>query len=305
MPPVLKAAALNRATLARQMLLERETLPVAEALEHLVGMQAQAPDAPYIGLWSRLEAFRTDELAQLVGERRAVRTHLMRATIHLVTAPDCLSLRPLFEPLLHRGFQASGFARGLTGLDLASIAEAGRTLLAERPRTREELGAKLAERWPGRDASAPAYATTFLVPLVQVAPRGIWRAGGVAAWTPIENWLGRALVSPAAVDELVRRYLGAFGPATVRDIQAWSGLTRLRQIVDRLRPDLITFRDEAGNELFDLPDGPAPTQRFAPRSASSPSTTICSCRTPIAAASCMSASECHCRRETAASAAPS
>lgn len=248
--------ALNRATLARQLLLERVEMSAIEAIEHLAGMQSQAPQAPYVGLWTRLEEFGTRELSELIATRRAVRAPLMRATLHLVSADDCVVFRPAVQRVLERGFAGAPF--DVTGVDIAALLELGRELIEQRPRTRAELGPLLANRWRERDPASLAQAITYLMPTVQVPPRGIWGNGGQARWTTMESWLGRDLDPDPAPERLVIRYLKAFGPATVRDIQVWSGLTRLAEVVDGLRDQLVTFRDESGGELFDLPDAPRP-----------------------------------------------
>lgn len=249
--------ALGRATLARQLLLQRAPkLTPTEAIEHVVGMQTQAPHAPYVGLWTRLADFRAEQLSELIMSRRAVRAPLMRATLHLVSARDCLGLRPAVQPVLVRSFAGAPF--DVSGLETATLLQAGRALLSERPSTRPELGASLAGTWPDVDPVSLAHAITYMVPTVQVPPRGVWARSGAARWTTVETWLGEPPGSGYKPDELVLRYLAAFGPATVRDVQTWSGLTRLAPVAERLRPRLRVFRDERGAELLDLPDAPRP-----------------------------------------------
>jgi hypothetical protein len=256
---VLGARQLNRATLERQMLLRRRELPALDAIEHLVGMQAQAPSPPYIGLWTRLEGFRPDELGRLITDRRAVRIALMRNTVHLVSARDCLALRPLVQPVLDRTLYSTRANRAhLEGVDTEALVAAGRALLEEKPRTAKELGKLLQEQWPERDPTSLARAIRHLLPLVQVPPRGVWGKSGPAAHTTAESWLGSPLDPTPSIEDVALRYLGAFGPATVKDLQTWSGLTRLGEVMERLRPRLHTFRDERGKELFDLPDAPMP-----------------------------------------------
>ncbi|HEY0016680.1 MAG TPA: winged helix DNA-binding domain-containing protein [Longimicrobium sp.] len=254
---ILSPRALNRALLGRQMLLRRADASVDEALERLVGMQAQAPNPPYLGLWTRLDGFRLEDLAERIRDRRAVRIALMRSTIFLVTARDCLALRPVLAEAL-KGWATGVHGKGLPGVDLDALAVAGRALAEEAPRTFHELGALLAERWPKADPSALGNMVRNLVPLVQVPPRGLWGESGPAAHTTAEAWLGRPLNAEPSVEAMVLRYLAAFGPATARDAQHWSGLKRLGPVLDRLRPQLRTFRNEGGAELFDLPDAPRP-----------------------------------------------
>ena len=267
-PDLLTRRALNRALLERQHLLRRApvTAPtgtdrggqVTALVEHLVGMQAQAPFPPYFGLLSRLEDFRAADLADLLVSRDVVRIGLMRGTIHLVSARDCLTLRPLVQPVLDRALSTT-FGRQLAGADVRAVASAGRELVEERPLTFAELGGLLAGPWPDHPPAALAQAVRALVPLVQVPPRAVWGKAGQARHTSAESWLGRPLDVDPSLESLVERYLAAFGPAAVADVQAWSGLTRLREVTDRMGPGLRVFRDEDGRELLDLPDAPRPS----------------------------------------------
>ena len=273
---VLSPRAVNRALLARQLLLERQVLPagpersaqVVRTIEHLVGLQAQAPFPPYYGLHSRLDGFLPEDLAALITDRSAVRIALMRGTIHLVSARDCLPLRQLVQPVIERGMRGA-FGKQLAGVDPAELAASGRRLVEAEPMTFAQLGQALAAQWPDHPPAALAQGVRTYVPLVQVPPRAVWGRAGQARHTSAEHWLGLRRPSgrpaypvpaaaPAELARLVTRYLGAFGPATVRDVQAWSGLTGLAAVLEQLRPSLVTFRDEHGAELFDLPTAPRP-----------------------------------------------
>ena len=275
---VLDRRALNRALLARQHLLARQPMagPVPDPgragaedavlamVRHLAGLQAQAPFPPYYGLLARLDGFWPEELAGLLVDRRVVRIALMRGTIHLVTVEDALAWRPLIQPVLDRAL-ATNFGPRLAGVDLDRVAAQGRELTSREPLTFAQLGAALTATWPGNPADALAQAVRARVPLVQVPPRAVWGQSGLARHTPADVWLGRPETGPPtgprrllALTALVERYLAAFGPAIVQDVQAWSGLTRLREVVEPMRDRLRVFADQDGRELFDLMDGLRP-----------------------------------------------
>jgi hypothetical protein len=250
---------LNRALLARQLLLERQRTPPLRAVERLVGLQAQAPLAPYTGLWSRLDGFDPNDLGAALEARTAVRIALMRGTVFLVTAADCLMIRPLVQRIFDRDLGTNtAYAADLRGLDREAFAAAARELCEERPRTTRELGEALSPQFGGRPPTAMVHAARALLPLVQVPPRAVWGRSGQVRYTTAEAWLGRPLDPAPDIGQLVRRYLAAFGPATVADVQAWSGLRGLGEVVERLRPELRLFHDEDDRELFDLARAPRP-----------------------------------------------
>lgn len=251
----LSLQAQNRATLHRQWLIERRDATALEAIEHLVGMQAQSPLAPYVGLWTRLNTFDPAELAGLLESREAVRGSMMRATIHLMSSRDFLAFRAVTQPRLEREvFQNMTYGRHrLEGLDIDAVLKAGIERMAEGPATAVQLREHLGPLWPDRDPAALAHAVRCLLPTIQTPPRGIWGKGGNPAMSTADLWLGSPLDPDPSVDDLVRRYLAAYGPASVADAQTWSGLTRLSEVFDRL--DLRTYTDaESGRTLYDLPD---------------------------------------------------
>ncbi|SCF08686.1 winged helix DNA-binding domain-containing protein [Micromonospora chokoriensis] len=261
---VLDSRALNRATLARQLLLDRAEMPVSGAVAHLGGLQAQEPQEPFVGLWSRLRAFDPAVLSHLLTERRVVRTHLMRRTVHLVVADDAVAWRSRHDAMLRQ--RVLGVYRGeLTGVDLDELAVAARAVLADgEPRSMPEIGRALVERWPSAGARALGEMAVALLPLIQLPPRGLWRTKGGVRHALLSAWLGRD-VDPSTPDGtdpvgqvLVRRYLTAFGPAATADLRAWCGLAGLPTAVAAMRDELVTFRDERGRKLIDLPDAPRP-----------------------------------------------
>ena len=258
MTPVLSRRALGRATLARQLLLERETRPVAAALEHLVGLQAQVPLVPHLALWDRLAGYDPGELDELMTSRQVVRTQLMRTTIHTVTAADALALRPLLQPVLDRTFASTAWGQRLRGQDVGAVVAEAAELLAERPLGPGGVAARTGPPAP-RPRRRGGRLRGQLLGAVGAAPApralGSLRCGGDDDG---RRQLGSTTAGPMTLQDLVERYLTAFGPASVRDVQAWCGLTRLREVVDGLGPRLRRYRTEDGAELVDVPDGPLP-----------------------------------------------
>jgi hypothetical protein len=289
---VLSQAALGRATLARQMLLAPAERDPIEAIAHLIGLQAQAQFPPYYGLWCRLREFAPERLAELIVDRTVVRVALMRSTVHLATATDARTLRRVLQPALTRMFNAtvSGRVLAAAGIDRADLARAGRDVLGGEPLTFKELGERLHKQWPDTAGSVLADGVRTAIPLVQVPPRGVWGVGGALRLATLDDWApgpddpddgGRG--ATRGVETMIVRYLGAFGPASVADIQAWCGLTRLSEIVDRLRGELVSFRCESGVEVVDLPGAHGRIRRRRLRSDSSRSSTTSRCRTPTGA----------------------
>lgn len=256
MADVLSRRVLNRSFLARQLLLERVRMSPAKAIEHLVGLQAQSPSAPYFGLWTRLADFEPAELSRALEHRKVVRIALMRSTIHLVTARDCLRLRPIVQDAVERSL--SGYRKQIEGIDRAALLDHATRLLEQEPLTGIQLERKLAKKWRKRDPHALAMAVRCWLPLVQVPPRALWRRSGPAAHTTAQAWLGKPLATSDPPDRVFLRYLRSFGPASVQDFQVWSGLTGASEIVERVQGKLRRFRDENGTELFDILDAPFP-----------------------------------------------
>ena len=250
----LSRRALNRTTLGRQLLLERAKHTAGEAMELLVGMQAQNPHDPYYALWSRLEGFAPDDLSRMIERREALRGALMRATLHIATTSDFMLLRSHLQETLAAVLGSTSFAKDTAGIDRALLLDKGRSLLEEHPMTRADLARALEESWPGIPGNSMAQVVTYLLPVIQVPPRGLWGRSGAATWTTLESWVGSGLPNMKDLETIVMRYLAAFGPATISDLRVWSRLNGLRQVVDGMRDRLRSHQGEDGSELLDHPD---------------------------------------------------
>jgi len=251
---VLSGRAINRATLARQMLLEPADVSVVDAVGRLVGMQGQEPKHPYVGLWSRLSGFEEGQLDQAIRDRELVRATMFRGTLHLVTAADYLRFRTTIAPVLEAGLKVLG-DRG-EGLDPEKVIKAARKLLAKEPLTFTEVRDALQEEFPGVNDRALGFCTRMMVPLVMYPTDARWSWPANARFTPADDWLGAVPETNAVPEELVTRYLQAFGPATPADFQTWSGLQKAKPLFDGL--ELEQFTDEAGKTLYDVPSAPRP-----------------------------------------------
>jgi hypothetical protein len=243
---VLTVRELNRATLARQLLLERRAVSVPTAVERLCAVQAQWPTAPYVALWSRVQGFERDALMRALERRRVVRSTLMRATIHMVSARDFLALAPLWRARRREEFERLGG-------DVATAEAETRRALANGQRTHAELHRTLGEAMSRRFGP--------LLPLAHLPPAGGWRFHGRTHVVDAEAWLGKPFGDlQAGAARLVERYLAGYGPASRRDLVRFSGL-RVKDVqagLDALEPRLRSFADEEGQVLLDLRRRPLP-----------------------------------------------
>jgi hypothetical protein len=256
---VLTLRELNRATLARQFLLERTARTPLEVIRWLVALQGQVSNAPYVGLWTRIHTFQRADLTGLLENKRVLRASSLRGTLHIIATDDYLLFHPLLKPALTRNLHL--FAQRTEDFDLDHFIAEMRAYVREQPRTAVELRAKMEELYPGMGKQQIADSVRMHMALIQILPAGTWGFTGKPVHMEASMWLGHPFPdADSALSQLVRRYLAAFGPASVKDIQQWSGIAGIRPTIEALRPELLTFRDELGRELFDLPDAPRPSE---------------------------------------------
>ncbi len=259
MTPTLSLRQLNRALLARQMLLQRENHSAVAATKRLIALQAQVTNPPYIGLWTRLHNFQRDELTEAMAQRQIVRAPLLRSTLHLITAEDFAAFRVPLQAALTKGLNGF-FGQRMKGLDPAAVVNASEIALREQPRAFSALKEVFAQTSPDYDEATLSYVVRTHLPLVMTHPYGVWSTGGKPAYALGDDYLGHAINPDSDARELVRRYLAGFGPSSVKDIQSWAGLTTWKDDISRLKPELVTYKDERGVELLDLPDAPMPDE---------------------------------------------
>jgi hypothetical protein len=249
--------ALNRAFLARQFLLARTVASPLSVVEHLIGLQAQQARPPFIGLWTRISGFERSALLDLIRTRKIVRVTAMRATLHLMSARDYLHFRAALQPALTAALRSILKTRKAE-LDIEGIVSAAERAFTGKPQTFGELRATLSQQYPGLDERAMGYLARTHVPLIMLPNESEYGYGIDSTFTAAASWLMKPASTEDATEDLIRRYLAAFGPATIADAQSWSGIPKLNPVFERLRPELETFRDENKRELFDLPGAPRP-----------------------------------------------
>ena len=250
---MLTVRVLNRTVLQRQHLLERVSMAPLAMVEHLLGLQAQDVQPPYLSLAARLRDFEPGVLSDALATREAVRLLVMRGTIHLLTPADALTLRPFTQPLLTKVIKGTDWGRGFPPEQYDELADRTRAALAVGPLPVKQLGEVLAETYSDRSPSDCGNLAKSLVPLVQLPPRGLWKQAGGQVYDTVESWLGTSLVEPDPA-QIVRRYLRAYGPATPADVTTWSGITGMREVFKQLGDELVTLEDQAGKDLWDLAD---------------------------------------------------
>lgn len=255
---------LNRSTLARQFLLERADVPPGEAIKRLVGLQAQSARPPYVGLWTRVKNFARDDLATAIEQKTIVKATFLRGTLHLTTADDYMKFRASLQPVLTDAL-AQIIKQRAASVDIPKLVNATKEFMLDKPRSFAEISTLLTSLVPEGDPGAMRYAVRTHLPMIQVPTDTCWSYPGNPSFTPADAWLETALPTSEHLPDLVKRYLAAFGPATVRDMQTWSYLTDLQPVFETLRSELVIHRSDRGRELFDLPDSPIePADAHAP-----------------------------------------
>ncbi len=256
-PPVLTTLQLNRALLARQLLLKRRRLPVAEAVHAVGGLQSQEPRDPHVALWSRLSGFGSARLQQAVERREVVRGSHWRGTIHTVSAADYLAFRSLLQPLLDKDLKNWAHLAG--GFTMKALAPAVRALIDEQgPLSAQQIAEALASRFPKAKPEGLSRWARNGLPMAMVPSDDRWGYPRPPRFMPADCWLQQPLRDDASLHEVVRRCLAAIGPASAADVRTWCGLGAMKPVLEAMRAELAVFADEQGRELFDLPDAPRP-----------------------------------------------
>lgn len=255
---------LSTRTLTRTLWLRQQLVPghrwvsgVPELIAHLIGLQAQDNLPPYLSLAARIDGFAPADLSDLIEDRIVVRFLTMRGTVHVLTADDALQLRGWVQPALDRQSATNQTSRPANHVTTAELDAVVGPFLADGPRSLTDIGTELATRYPGVPEEALRHVTRERLPLLQVPPRGLWKRSGGVVYAYADRYLGRSFTE-ADVEELVLRYLAAYGPATAADMTKWSLVTRLGPVFTAMARAgrLTTCTDDTGRTLYDVPDAP-------------------------------------------------
>ncbi|AEY93045.1 hypothetical protein SHJG_7778 [Streptomyces hygroscopicus subsp. jinggangensis 5008] len=257
MTDVLSRRALNRATLARQLLLERARTSVADAVERLLALQAQQPSSPFLALWNRLAGFGADDLRTALDKREVVRATYVRATLHLLSARDYLAFRALVEPSLVAA--AAGVTKRLAGpeIDQERLVAVARGVLDAGPLDFAAIRERMRREFPDADDRALGYCVRMNLPLVMVPTADRWAFPASSEVTMAGSWLGAEPAGTGSAEDFVRRYLAAYGPAGPADLREF-GWLKAADVFERLAPELRAFTTEDGRVVYDLPGAPRP-----------------------------------------------
>ncbi|MGO2050260.1 MAG: winged helix DNA-binding domain-containing protein [Microbacterium sp.] len=247
----LGAGELSYLTMHRQHLLAPAPLSPIELTQHLVGLQAQNPWSWYAGFFRRIDGVHPEAVSSHLEDRSLVRMSAMRATIHLMTPEDAATLRSHTQ-IVHQRTMKSSFGRDLKDVSVDDVTVRAQALLEERPYTLKELGVALGRKWPETRPSSLAMVARFMLPLVQVPPRGQWGQSGPVAYTTLDTWVGQRIEPRHSIEEVILRYLVAFGPATIMDFQIWSGLTKCKPHFENLEEGIVQLQSDRGQTLYDL-----------------------------------------------------
>jgi hypothetical protein len=259
---------INRSFLNRQLLLERSPMSTESAITHLVALQAQDVMPPYVGLWSRLSDLERNDVHNGLLENSLIRATLLRGTVHLTTREDVLRILPKVMPELIKYAHAPTTLEGLLiHISSDDLLDWGRSIFADRDLGAAEIREFARRDWPDLDHVQVTRAVQWMLPLMQVPPRGLWKTNAKPRWALVEEWLGDSLDETYELENLILRYITAYGPIAAGDFQTWSRLTGAKEAINRLRPRLRIFRDGVGRELLDVPeaewpdeDAPAPVR---------------------------------------------
>jgi hypothetical protein len=253
---------LNRATLGRQLLLRREPLDVIDAARHLFAIQAQEPASPYLALWNRLDPFDPVDVDRAFAQRELTKATLLRMTLHAVHPDEYSPIHEAMQPttrtrVLDRRFTSTG----LTIAEVDALVPELLAYAATTPRSNADMDSRAADFLDGRPASRAWWAIKSFGPFVHAPTGGPWSFGQRPSYLAASD-RNRPADPHVALQHVVRRYLGAFGPASVQDIAQFALVhrSRARAAISAIDAELVRYVGPDGTELYDVPGGLLPAE---------------------------------------------